>query len=538
MELSKDNLLRLKPSEISKALLTLKGKPLNLDDYKPFEIIYDVTPNEMTLMAGRQIGKSVSLGAAIVANSLVRPHFSTLFSSPLSQQTSRFSTAYLDPFLSSPLIRKHFVDASSRKNVFSKSFTNGSAVTLGYAETEQDADRIRGVFADALYLDEFQDTSIECAPILAETLGASDFAFRRYTGTAKTETNSLTQKFKQSNMMEWAVRCTGCGKYTLPLDFDICYKILTNNPEGPGCFYCGRLLDMKTGKWVAARPSEKDHLGFHLPQVIFPARTKPKKWKELVHKSKTYSIPKLANEVFGCPSGLAGRPLSLKEVMACCNANKTEWDTGFPTDSRNIVATVLGVDWSVSGGSGSYTVISVLGYDWNGKAYLLYAQRLNGIDILEQVARVEQLYDQFKCSMLGSDRGVGVLQGQIMKNHLGDTKVNMINYVAAKSVLRWDKEGQFFAADRTMNMDTMVLKAKIGRTKIETPSYSITAEFWQDALNIYEEESTTGRRLYKKDEDLCDDWFHSVVFANIAYMVLKGEFTTVDEVKGSDIFDF
>jgi hypothetical protein len=533
-----ENLLRLKPSEIARALLTLKGKPLNLEDYKPFEVIYDVAPDEMTLMAGRQIGKSVSLGAAIVANSLVRPHFSTLFSSPLSQQTSRFSTAYLSPFLSSPLIRKHFIDASDRKNVFSKSFNNGSFVTLGYAETEQDADRIRGVFADALYLDEFQDTSIECAPILAETLGASDFGFRRYTGTAKTETNSLTQKFKQGNMMEWVVKCTHCGKYTMPIDFDVCHKILRGNPDGPGCVYCGGLLDMMTGKWVAAKPLQKDHLSFHLPQLIFPARTKPKKWKELLLKEKTYSIPKLANEVFGCPSGLAGRPLSLKEVMACCNNNKTEFDKGFPVDERHILNTVLGVDWSVSGGSNSYTVITILGYDWNGKCYLIYAQRLNGIDILDQVKRVEELYAQYKCSMLGSDRGVGQLQVELMRKSIGHDRVNSVQYVAAKSTLRWDKEGAFFSADRTTNMDTMVLKAKIGKSRIETPCWNIMSDFWQDALNIYEEESVTGRRLYKKDEDLCDDWFHSAVFANIAYMVLKGEFTTVDEVKESDIFDF
>jgi hypothetical protein len=87
-------------------------------------------------------------------------------------------------------------------------------------------------------------------------------------------------------------------------------------------------------------------------------------------------------------------------------------------------------------------------------------------------------------------------------------------------------------------MDTMVLKAKLGRDRIETPCWNLMSEFWQDALNIFEEESITGRRLYKKDEDLCDDWFHSIVFANIAYMVLKGEFTTVDEVKDNNIFDF
>lgn len=430
------------------------------------------------------------------------------------------------------------MDSSSRKNVFSKSFNNGSSVTLAYAETEQDADRVRGVFADMALFDEAQDMSLEAIPILAETLGSSDFAFRRYTGTAKTETNSLTALFKRSNMCEWVVKCPGCAKYNIPNDFDNCLKMLHANPEGPGCMYCGHLLDMHTGKWYAAKPNEKDHLGYHLPQLIFPARNKPKKWKELLLKSKTYSVSKLANEVFGCPSGLAGRPLTLKEVMSCCNPSKTEWDHSFPHDSRNILTTVIGVDWSVTGSTASYTTISVMGYDYNGKCYILYTERLNGIDILDQVKRVEELYHKYQCSAIGSDRGVGVLQGQLMKRHLGDEKVNMVNYVAAKTTLRWDKDGQYFAADRTMNMDTMVIKTKMGRDRIETPAWSLMQDYWQDALNIFEEESHTGRRLYRKDEDLCDDWFHSIVFGNIAYMIVKGEFTYLDQSKEENIFDF
>jgi hypothetical protein len=153
-QLNKNQILKLRPSEVAKALLTLKGRPLSLDpDYAPFSLIYDVTPQTLSLQAGRQLGKSVSLGAMIVANSIVRSHFSTLFTSPLSQQTSRFSSSYLSPFLNSPLIRKHFIDSSSRDNVFSKSFNNGSSVVLGYADTELAADRIRGVFADMLLMD-------------------------------------------------------------------------------------------------------------------------------------------------------------------------------------------------------------------------------------------------------------------------------------------------------------------------------------------------------------------------------------------------
>jgi hypothetical protein len=536
--------LKLRKSQLARAILQLKGKPLDLEEYKPFEMIYDTSPQESLIKAGRQIGKSVSLGGMTVAESIIRSYFNTLYLAPYSSQTSRFSSAYLDPFLYSPIIKKHFLDASSKKNVFEKSLNNGSRIYLSYACDELGSDRIRGASVDQLFLDEIQDISQEAIPVLKETLSASEFAFVRYTGTAKTENNTLEINWRRSNMLEWVVQCPHCGKYTIPNDFDTCMKIL-ENPDGPGCVHCGKVLDMKTGQWLAAKPHVKDFYGYHCPQCIIPARCKPKKWKELRAKAfgteggRGYSTAKLANEVFGLASGVGGRILSQREAMACCNSARTKFDEGFPTDGRGIVCTTLGVDWSVSGSTKSYTVITVLGYDFTGKCYVLFTERLNGVDILEQVRRVEYLYHKFKCTMLGSDRGVGVLQGQLMKQDLGDDKVNMINYVASKAQLRWDKEGLFFAADRTMNIDTTVLKAKMGPSKFETPCWELMSEFWQDALNVFEEETQAGRRVYRKDEDLTDDWLHSVTFANIAYMIVRGDFTYVDvDATRDSIFDF
>ena len=426
------------------------------------------------------------------------------------------------------------MDTNSKKNVFEKSLNNGSRIYLSYAEDENSADRVRGASADQLFVDEIQDCSIEALPILAETLSASDYGFKRYTGTAKTENNTLELMWKRSNQMEWVIKCTHCGKHTIPIDFETCLKIL-ENPDGPGCVHCGKVLDMHTGVWMAAKPHVKDFYGFHISQLSIPARCSPKKWKELREKafgsegSRGYSAQKLANEVMGVASGIGGRILSMREAMACCNEERTKFDEGFPYDSRGINCTVLGVDWSVSGSTKSYTVITVLGYDFNGKCHLLFTERLNGVDILEQVRRVEYLYAKYKCTMLGSDRGVGVLQGQLMKQDLGDDKVNMVNYVAAKTQLRWDKEGLYFAADRTMNIDTAVLKAKMGRDRFETPCWALMSEFWQDALNVFEEETLAGRRVYRKDEDLTDDWLHSVVFANIAYMIVRGDFSYIEK---------
>jgi hypothetical protein len=520
-------------SQAASALLQLKGKPLSLYNYEPFQFVYDCSPPTLVIKAGRQIGKSLSLAAILITNSIMRNYFSNLYIAPLSQQTSRFSGAYLDPFLYSPLVRKYFIDTTSKKNVFEKSLRNGSRIYLGYADTEQSADRIRGVTSDLLLLDEIQDISLDAIPILKETMAASDYNFTRLTGTAKTENNSLEISWKRSCMAEWVVKCTHCSRHTVPIDFDTCLKIL-DGVEGPACIHCSKPLDMRTGQWLAARPDRTDNVGVHIPQLILPARTNIRKWNELKEKARTYPMQKLANEVFGLASGIGGRILSLREAMACCNSERTEWDKGFPIDDRHILYTTLGVDWSVSGSNKSYTVISILGYDSKGKAYLLYCQRLNGVDIIDQVHRVEQLYRQYKCSMACSDRGVGVLQAQLLQRSLGHDKVHMVQYVAAKHALRWDRDGDFFSADRTRSMDTVIMKAKIGPSKFETPAWSLTGEFWQDALNVFEEESMSGRRLYRKDEDLTDDSLHSWVFANLAFSVLNEEFIYLDTPAGGE----
>jgi hypothetical protein len=527
------DILQLKPSQLARAILQLKGKPLDLDNYKPFELIYDIFPRSLTAVAGRQIGKSVSLSAATISNSIIRKYFSTLFISPLQQQTSRFSTQYLEPFINSPIVKRHFISASVKKNVFERSFTNGSLVTLGYAETEQDADRIRGVAADALYCDEIQDISLEALPILGETLSASDYGFRRYTGTAKTMANTLTIMFERSNMMEWVTKCDSCGRYSIPSTFEHCLKML-DNPDGPGCVHCGKVIDVRKGQWMAGRPAEREHIGVHLPQLIIPARTRPMKWKELREKAKMYSQAKLANEVFGVPSGIAGRIFGMNEAMACCNPARREFDKGFPHDERHILYTVLGCDWSVSASTDSYTVFSVLGYDSHGKCFLLYCERLDGIDILEQVERAKYLFRQYKCSHLGSDRGVGVLQGQIFQRDLGEDRAHLVQYVAAKKALRWDKDGGFFAADRTQAMDTMIIRAKMGMSRFETPCWELMQDYWKDALNVTEEITLNGRRVYRKDESTCDDWLHSITFANVASMVQLGQFTYIDNEAAAD----
>lgn len=521
-------------SQLASALLTVKGNPLSLEDYIPFKQVYDYDPPLLVAKCGRQIGKSLSIGAITTSKSIGIPFYTTFYIAPLAQQTSRFSTMYLDPFMNSPLVRKHFRDTGSKKNVFEKSLNNGSIIFLSYAETENDADRARGIAADSLNVDEVQDVSVEALPILFETLSASQYGFKRLYGTAKGENNTLEIYFKKTNGLEWATRCGHCGKYNIPWTYEDCLKMLMSRTDGPGCVHCGGSINVREGKWVATRPDIKDAIGFHIPQIVIPARTTPKKWKELREKAENvhYGPIKMANEVFGLASGSGNRILSIREAVSCCDSTKKEFDTGWPMDQRGINTVVVGVDWSVTGGVASYTVVTVYGFNYLGQMFNLYSERLQGIDILEQVRRVIQIYHQFNAQAIGSDRGVGVLQGQLMQEALGADKVLMVQYVAAKLPLRWDTQGQFMSADRTMAIDSVILKMKIGMSKFCTPSWDFMGNYWKDALAVYEEESHSGRRLYRKDPDIPDDWLHSTVFAHVAYMYVTGQYKVVDGLPG------
>ena len=66
-------------SQLAAALLELKGKPINFSDYKPFTKIYDIDPDLMVFKAGRQIGKSVSLGGRLVSKSIGKGYFNSVY---------------------------------------------------------------------------------------------------------------------------------------------------------------------------------------------------------------------------------------------------------------------------------------------------------------------------------------------------------------------------------------------------------------------------------------------------------------------------
>ncbi|CAM0013868.1 terminase large subunit [Vibrio phage D148] len=500
-----------------------------------------------------QVGKSLGLAGRMVTGSISQKYFTSLFMAPSQIQTKRFSSGYLDTFRESKYVNKYFVNHSDPGNVFEKTFSNKSKIYLSYGQTSNDADRVRGLTADMMALDEIQDIQLESIPVIKEILNTSDFGYQLFTGTSKSTANTLEQLWLESNQMEFVHKCKKCGKWVIPNEFNTMMEMVVN-PKYMVCPHCHKEFSFVGGHWVATKnelsQGKGAKYGMHLPQLIFGAntRTGSRQWDDLydkVQQSKNgvlYTAETVSNEIFGLATDLGATSLSMSEARACCFPEILDWPKPDKSNINpaamplinGIHTTVLGVDWSVSGSEGSHTVVSVLGIDHSGRMILLYAKKLIGSHILTQVDEVLSIARQYNCKMIGSDRGVGVLQGELMQQKYGHQRVIMCQYVAAAKRLSWNQAGNFLAADRTGAMDDVMHKMRLGPDRFITPSWKVMEGFWGDALGIFEEETVIGKRVYRKQPSIPDDWFHSVVFANLAYKYLTGDFVHLDHYDGQE----
>jgi hypothetical protein len=134
---------------------------------------------------------STSLGNQILTYSMLRENFRSLFVSPAQQQTETFSRDRIATPIELSKILKPMASfgSATKDNVLYKKFSTGSDITLRYAFLH--ADRIRGISADLLALDELQDIITDIIPVIEESLSHSEYGIYRYSGTPKSTDNTI-----------------------------------------------------------------------------------------------------------------------------------------------------------------------------------------------------------------------------------------------------------------------------------------------------------------------------------------------------------
>ena len=521
-------------SHVAESLLCLDGAPFSLRDYPMFRAIYDGRYKSTLLLCGRQVSKSTSLANFIIAESVAIPFFKEYYVSPSKEQTLLFSNTRVGKTLSySPLVKKFFQSPEHADRVLHRAFLNGSEAAFTYAC--DDADRARGFSADRVSYDEIQDILYDSVvPVINECMANSTYRFETYAGTPKTMESSIQFLWDHSTQSEWAMRCSGCGKY----NYVASEKSL--GLHGPICLNCGKVLDPRTGQWIdtagnqSLLPGVNLIKGFHIPQLIMP-RNVPvscppdalsqekaqERWRSLLDKHNMYSPSKFRNEVLGISDAIGKRLLSLEELQALCTGPGISPKPS-PENSANVSFYVAGVDWSGGGTKGtSRTVLWIWGWvPKDQKLRTVYFKIYPGNNAVADVEDIVKILFNYGVAMVVGDAGEGNLPNSVMREKLGMHRVTMVQYGSFNKPCTWNGQDRY-QADRTTMIDNYLLLMK--RQGVILPPYSNTIEPIKDILNVYEEVTTAGKKIWQHSPALPDDCLHAQLFGWFALKLVLND---------------
>lgn len=498
-------------ADLAQHLLSLNGEPFSLADYPFYYAVYNGDYIGTLLKTGRQVAKSTTLCNFIISESIGTPHFKTLYVSPSQEQTQTFSNTRVGKTCHySKLIRKYYTASGFTDRTMLRMFRNGSEVKFTYAS--DDPDRARGNTADRVCVDEVQDILYtEVIPVIVECMGNSDYGYEMYAGTPKTMENTIEYLWSLSTQTEWIMKCTGCNTWNFIEGPKSCGK------HGVICLKCGKGLNTRDGVWYDFKP-DATIKGFHIAQPMLPLNSEqPRRWKRILNKIATYPESKLKNEVFGVSDATGARLISKDELLALCAPYDIYRQP--PKNQETFSYIVGGVDWSGGGVDGvSRTVVWVFGITRTHQLKTLYFRiypLCNPVNIVDDVAEV---FEKYNCNLVGGDRGEGHLANNLLKQRLGAHRVVQIKYGQQAAPIIWNEAAEAYHVDRTTMMDNYFLVLK--RRGVIYPNLSYMETPIEDVLNIYEEVTKTGVKVWRHAPTKPDDCFHAQLFAWLAAKIV------------------
>jgi len=498
-------------SQLAQKLLYLDGAPFSLADYPFFTDIYDGANQGLLMKCGRQVAKSTTLCNFIICESLGIPHFRNLYVSPSQEQTQTFSNTRIGKTVHySPLVRKYWAASDFTHRTMLRMFRNGSEVKFTYAQ--DDPDRARGNTADRVNYDEVQDMLYEdVIPVINECMGNSNYGYETYAGTPKTMENTIEYLWSISSQSEWIMKCDGCSKWNFIENEKSIGK------TGPICLHCGHVLNTRAGQWYDFNP-DSTLKGLHISQPMLPLNQEmPNRWQRIINKLERYSESKFKNEVLGVSDALGARLISKDELLALCSPYDVY--RAPPKNMEHYSYVVAGIDWSGGGTEGvSRTVIWLWGVTKDHRLKTLFFRIYPVMNPVAVVDDIVEILTNYNVALTVGDRGEGHLANKQLQARLGRHRVTQVKYGSQASPILWNEAADSYHADRTTLMDNYFMVLKRGGAIY--PKEEIMSVPIQDVLNIYEEVTKNGLKVWRHAPTQPDDSFHAQLFGWLAAKIV------------------
>lgn len=480
--------------------------------------IYDTPAQRLLLQCGRQVEKSTTLGNIILTYTVLRRHFRSLFVSPTQQQTETFSRDRIaTPIELSETLKAFTRGASVKDNVLYKKFVTGSDLTLRYAFLH--ADRVRGISADMLLLDEIQDILTETIPVIEEALSHSPFKILRYSGTPKSLDNTISYYWNQySTQNEWVIPCEGCNKWNVVCEDSI-------GKDGLICTKCGRGIradhpkaqwaSMRSSHWLKNPPVNTPFEGYRIPQVIAPWVN----WSDILDKQKRYNRAQFFNEVLGLGYDSGEKPISRDALIESSDSSAMNTEEAALKKIKRFNTDVyMGIDWGT--GENTYTCLCVAAYH-GGRFTYLYFRRFEGAEAEPErtMSEVRRLIDLFGIKIIGVDYGGGFDRNDNLIRKYGITRVARYQYVNTRRIY-FDKSLARFMVNRTEAL-MAVINSINRKDTFKFPSWEkIETPYGSDLLSVFTEYNEARRTtIISKTPGTTDDTLHAMTYCFLASMI-------------------
>jgi len=521
-------------SSVAQALFHVEGKPFSLHNYPMYTAIYDGNYNKLLLKTARQVAKSTTIANFILAQCIGQPHFKTYYVSPSQEQTRKFSHTRVAKVLTySPDVRKGFLGPEAIDNVLLRLLKNGSEMAFTYAL--DNPDRARGFSADMCAFDECQDMLYEpVVPVIEECMANSAYARSIYAGTPKTMENSIEFLWSLSSQTEWCMKCDGCGKST----FIDSPKAL--GKFGPECLNCHQYLNPRKGRWIDMKPGAPIK-GFHISQPMMPENVPAafvttsdkekaqERWERILFKKDNYGDVKFLNEVLGVSTSTGARLLTQEILYGLCATGADEYEMTrlpMPNSLNGIRRTVAGVDWSgggaeVKGSEGLYksrTVLHIWGDPGDGRLKTMFYKIFPNGHPVGWIDEIVEVCNAWGTQYVCGDAGEGALANAMLREKLGHHRVLQLRYGAFSKPIDWNPNTLCYHADRTTLIDNYA--TFLTHSKAIYPKLAQMKPAIDDILNVYEETTQAGRKVWRHSPTAPDDALHAQIFGWIAWRVL------------------
>lgn len=508
-----DEKLDISISQFVENFVYVEGNPFQGEsgfEYWPFlKAVYDTPYKYRLLKASRQCSKSTTTGNLILSHCCLIAGFKALYVSPRQEQANTFSNDRLNMVIGQSPFLKKMTSTKLTNKVTEKMFINNSVVRLRAAYNGPGA--VRGIAARMLNLDEIQDLDTDTIPVVLEC--AATFPTNKIiilSGTPLSMENPIEHYWAaESTMNEWMTRC-GCSKWNGT-------KIENIGETGYVCSKCGKLLDIRTGEWVAGR-AKATYRGFHINQLMTPYTHKD--WDSIRVKLKDYPLAQFMNEVLGESWDTGVRPITREQLLQCCQPYSMISNPSFEVSSR---ITVAGLDWGTGGES--YTVLTIMMLEGN-KYRVLYCKRYSGLDALQDkmLDHILAMLNLYNINKVGCDVGFGYYFNYALQERLshGLERIVPISYSdGQKKKLMWDKSSLALSANRTMILEDVFQLLKKKDIILPRPEEWMDP-FGEDILNEFiEENPRTTKMIFRHPVGRPDDSLQSLAYAVIAAQFIQ-----------------